>query len=146
MDTRLSARKPWLALSLLGMEYALLGWYLAAHHIFWLVGTLIVGATIAIAWKRNPLLQSLSWLLRQPLLIVIVLSFLFSLLVTTLFLQPILSSLLVLPLITLLYALIEIQAAGFQQVNTFLWLVVITSLGLCFGEAVDLFVTPSMRY
>jgi hypothetical protein len=146
MDTRLSARKPWLALSLLGIEYALLGWYLAAHHIFWLVGTLIVGTTIAIARKRNPLLQSLSWLTRQPLLMGIGLSLAFSLLVTTLFLQPILSSLMVLPLITLLYALIEMQAAGLQQVNTFCWLIIITSLGLCFGEAVDLFVTPSMRY
>lgn len=146
MNTQLSIRKPWFALSLLSMEYALLGWYLAAHHIFWLVGILIIGATIFIVRRRNPLLQLLGWLAQQPLLIVVGLSLLFSLLVTALFIQPILASLAVLPLITLLYALLEMQAAGFQQANTFLWLLIITSLGLCFGEAVDLFVTPSMRY
>jgi hypothetical protein len=71
---------------------------------------------------------------------------LLSLVIVLIFVKPILLSLVVLPLLTLLYALIEIQAAEFKQIDTFLWLVIITGVGLGLGEVIDLFVVPSMRY
>ncbi|MBD2102402.1 hypothetical protein [Leptolyngbya sp. FACHB-261] len=146
MNAELLAGKPWLAFSLLGVGYALLGWYLAAHHVFWLVGTLVGIATLAIAWKSNPMLEFLAWLVRQRVFVVIGVSFLFSLFVALIPVQPVLLSLIPLPLITLLYALLEMRLAGFQQSDILIWSVIITGFSLGLGEAIDLFVAPSMRY
>lgn len=146
MKTELLIKSPWVALSLLGVEYSLLGWYLAAHHVFGLVSTFVLMTTLTIVWKSNPMLQSLTSLFKQQLLVVIGVSLLFSLFVVLTFVNPILFSLVVLPLLTLLYALVEMQAAEFKQVDIFLWLVIITGGGLGLGEAIDLFVMPSMRY
>jgi hypothetical protein len=146
MNTQILNSKSVLALSLLGVEYALLGWYLAAHHIFGLVGTFVVISTLVIAWKSNPVLELLAWLIKQQVLVVIVISLLFSVLVALTLVKPILLSLIVVPFITLLYALLEMRAAAFRQTEIFLWSIIITSLALGLGEAVDLFITPSMRY
>jgi hypothetical protein len=145
MNTQPSS-KLWLALSLLGIEYALLGWYLAAHHIFWLVSAFIVATTVAVAWKNNPLLEFVTWLSRQQIVIVIGVSLLLSLVLALTLARPILLSLIPLPLITLLYAHLEMRALEFSQTETFVWLVVLATLALGLGEAVDLFVAPSMRY
>jgi hypothetical protein len=146
MNTQIFPRTPWLALSLLGIEYALLGWYLAAHHVFWLVGTLVVSTTLAVASKSNPMLEFLAWLSKQQIIVTIGVSLLFSLVVALSLVKPILLSLIPLPLITLLYALLEMRAVGFKQFDVFLWIVLVTGLSLGLGEAVDLFITPSMRY
>lgn len=146
MNTQLVPRKPWLALSLLAIAYALLGWYLAAHHVFWLVGSFIVITTLVIGWKSNPMLEFLAWFVRQQIFVVIGISLLFSLVVALTFVRPMLLSLVPLPLITLLYALLEMRTAEFKQSDIFIWLVIITGVGLGLGEAVDLFITPSMRY
>jgi hypothetical protein len=146
MNAQLLPQQPWLALSLLGVGYALLGWYLAAHHLFWLVSTFIVVTTFTIAWKSNPMLESLGWLIRQPVFFVISVSLFLSLVVALIVVNPTLLSLIPLPLITLTYALVEMRTAGFKQTEIFIWSVVITGLSLGFGEVIDLFVTPSMRY
>lgn len=146
MNAQLLPRQPWLALSLLGAGYALLGWYLAAHHVFWLVNTFIVVTTLTIVWKSNPMLESLVWLIRQQIFVVISVSLLFSLVVALIFVNPTLLSLIPLPLVTLIYALLEMRTVGFKQTEIFIWSVVITGLGLGLGEAIDLFVAPSMRY
>jgi hypothetical protein len=146
MNTQLLPRKPWLGLSLLGVEYALLGWYLAAHHVFWLVGAFVVITTVAIAWKSNPMLESLAWFGKQQVFVAIGISLLFSVIVALTLVKPILLSLIPLPLVTLLYALLEMRAVGFKQSEIFLWIVLITGLSLGLGEAIDLFITPSMRY
>ncbi|MBD2020891.1 hypothetical protein H6F43_11950 [Leptolyngbya sp. FACHB-36] len=146
MNTKLLGQAPWVALSLLGVEYTLLGWYLAAHHLSWLVGTFVVVTTFAIAWKSHPIVDSLTWLISRQLFVVLSISFLVSVVVTLILVQPLSLNLILLPLITLLYALLEMRAANFQQTNIFVWLVLITALGLGIGEAVDLFIAPSMRY
>lgn len=146
MNAQLLPRNPWLGLSLLGVECALLGWYLAAHHVFWLISTIIVMTTFTIAHKSNPMLKSLSWLTKQQVFVVIGASLLFSLIVALALVNPILLSLIPLPLITLTFALLEMRAAGFKRSDIFIWLVVITGWGLGLGEAIDLFIAPSMRY
>ena len=146
MNAELATKKPWLALILLGGEYALLGWYLSAHHIFWLVGIFVVVVTFGAAWKSNPLLKFLDWFTNQGLLVVISVSLLFSLVVTLVLTNPILLSLFLLPPMALLYALLEMRDADFKQVDIFLWSVMMTGLGLGLGEAIDLFVVPSIRY
>jgi hypothetical protein len=146
MQAQSALRKPWLALILLGGEYVLLGWFLAAHHIFWLVGTFIVVLTLAVIWKKNPILEFLAWMAQQQIVVLLGGSFLLSLLIALAFVQPILVSLSLLPIITLAYALLEMRTSAFKQGEVFLWSVVITGLGLGLGEAIDLFITPSMRY
>ncbi|MBD3886247.1 hypothetical protein IFO70_31630 [Phormidium tenue FACHB-886] len=146
MDTELLNKFPWLALSLLGIAYLLLGWYLTAHHIFWLVSTFILMTTLTIAWKSNPMLESLVSLLKQQLFTVLGITSISSLVVVLTLVNPILLSLVVLPLLTLLYALIEMRAAELKQMDIFLWSTIITGVGLGLGEVIDLFVVPSMRY
>lgn len=135
-----------LAISLLTIAYTLLGWYVAAHHVFWLVGTFVVITTLIIAWKSNPIVEFLAWLTQQQIFVVIGISLLFSLVVAFTLVEPMLSSLIPLPLITLLYALLELRTAEYKQSDIFFWLVIVTGLGLGRGEAVDLFIVPSMRY
>jgi hypothetical protein len=146
MNAQLLPRQSWLVLSLLGVGYALLGWYLAAHHVFWLVSAFIVVTTLTIAWKSNPVLESLVRLIRRTVFVVISGSLLFSLVVALIFVNPTLLSLIPLLLVTLTYALLEMQTAGFKQTEVFIWSVVITGLGLGLGEIIDLFFAPSMRY
>lgn len=146
MNAQPVSRNPWLALSLLALSYSLLGWYLAAQHVFWLVGTFTVITTLIFVWKSNPVLEFLAWLIKQQVLVIIGVSLLFSLFVALALAHPSLFSLVPLPLITLLYALLEMRTAEFKQSEIFLWSVIITGLGLGLGEAIDLFIAPSMRY
>lgn len=146
MNTTRFINSPWLVLSLLGGEYSLLGWYLAAHHIFWLVSAFVLVVTLALAWKSNLMPEFLASLFKQPLFVVIGVSFLLSVVIVSTLVNSIFSSLFVLPLLTLLYAFTEMQAAGFKQSDIFLWSAIITGVGLGLGETIDLFVLPSMRY
>lgn len=146
MNTNLLVQKPRLSLILLGFAYILLGWYLSVHHIFWLVGTFVAIITFAVAWKSNPILRSLSWFLSQPLLIVVGVSLLVSLAITLMITQPVLLSIVSLPLITLLYALLEMKIANFRQNDIFLYSVVLAGVSLGIGEAIDFWILPSMRY
>jgi hypothetical protein len=146
MNTQVPIQKIWFALTLMAGEYVLLGWYLAAHHIFWLIGTFIVILTFAVIWKKNPILDTLNWLVDQSVFVVIGISLLFSLVVAFAFTKPVVLSLSLLPSITLLYALLEMRSSGFKQSDVFFWAVMITGLGLGIGEAIDLFITPSIRY
>ncbi|MBD1909733.1 MULTISPECIES: hypothetical protein [unclassified Leptolyngbya] len=146
MNNQVLAVKPLPALLLLGGEYVLLGWYLAAHHIFWLLGTLILLLTFTVIWKKNPILDSLLWLARQEVVVAIGLSLVLSLIVALAFIKPILLSLVLLPLATLLYAIMEMRATEFTQTDVLIWTIMITTFSLGLGEAIDLFITPSMRY
>lgn len=92
------------------------------------------------------MLKSLAVLLQQPLFVVIGVSLLLSLVIVLTLVNPIVLSLVVLPLLTLLYALIEMRATEFKQADVFLWVTITTGVGLGLGEAIDLFVVPSMRY
>jgi hypothetical protein len=85
-------------------------------------------------------------MIQQPVVVIIGINLIFSLVVAITLAQPILFSLLSLPLMTLLYALLEMRAAEFTQSKIFFWSVVIAGLGLGLGEAIDLLIAPSMRY
>lgn len=146
MNTELLTRKPWFALMLLGLAYTVLGWHLSAHHIFWLVGSFVIAVTLVTAWKSHPILESLVWFATQKLLVVVAFSLLLSVGITLVLTKPILLNLTLLPLIALLYAELEMRATGFKQMDVFLCSVTMAGLGLLVGEAVDLWVIPSMRY
>lgn len=146
MNTQFFLQKVWLALSLLAITYTLLGWYLAVHHVFWLMSLFVVSTTLYIGWKSNPILEFLAWLTKQQIFLVIGISLLISVSIALVLVKPTLSSLIPLPLVTLIYALLEMRFAAFKQLSISLWLLFITALGLGLGEIIDLFVTPSMRY
>ncbi|HEY9861364.1 MAG TPA: hypothetical protein V6D16_17825 [Candidatus Obscuribacterales bacterium] len=146
MNTERLTRKPWFAFVLLVLAYTVLGWHLSAHHIFWLVGTFVIAVTLVTAWKSHPILESLVWFATQKLLVVVGLSLLFSVAVTLVLTKPILLNLTLLPLVSLLYAELEMRATGFKQMDVFFCSVLMAGLGLLVGEAVDLWVIPSMRY
>lgn len=146
MSTQFSLQKVRLALSLLAITYTLLGWYLAVHHVFWLMSIFILFTTLFIGWKSNPILEFLSWLTKQQIFLVIGVSLLISLTVALVLVKPTLASLIPLPLVTLIYALLEMRLAAFKQSSISLWLLFIAVLGLGLGEIIDLFITPSMRY
>jgi hypothetical protein len=146
MDTELLSRKPWLALMLLGLAYMVLGWNLSAHHLFWLIGISVIGVTLIAAWKSNPILEALVWLESQRLFVVLSLTLFFSVLVALALTQPMLLSLVFLPLVALIYAELEMKTIGWSQTDIFLYSLAMTGLGLVVGEAVDLWIMPSMRY
>lgn len=146
MNVQVPSQSIRFALLLLTGEYILLGWYLAAHHVFWLMGSCIVIVTFAVIWKENPILDTLVWLVRQPVFVAIAVSFVLSLMVAFLLIKPILLNVSFLPSVILLYALLEMRVANFKQMDIVFWAMAITGLGLGIGEAIDLFITPSIRY
>lgn len=146
MNVQVPSQSIRFALLLLTGEYILLGWYLAAHHVFWLMGSCIVIVTFAVIWKENPILDTLVWLVRQPVFVAIAVSFVLSLMVAFLMIKPILLNVSFLPSVILLYALLEMRIANFKQTDIVFWAMAITGLGLGIGEAIDLFITPSIRY
>lgn len=146
MNAEFSFRRPWLALALLGAAYALLGWYLSAHHILWIVGVFVTVATLAIAWKGIPILEHLSLLKSSRLFGLIVLGFLVSLPVALVVGGSLFLNLIFLPIVTTLFAEIEMRSAGFKQLQLFLYLTLLAGLGLGLGEAIDLVLVPSGRF
>ena len=58
MNVEFFNRIPLMPLVLLWLAYTLLGWYLAANHIIWLVGAFVAAMVIAVVRK------SFSWLER----------------------------------------------------------------------------------
>ncbi|NEQ28226.1 MAG: hypothetical protein F6K28_56445 [Microcoleus sp. SIO2G3] len=146
MKTQSLSRSPWLALSLLGIQYALLGWFLSAYHIFWGVSAFVVVVTSTVAWKSNPILEYLIQLISQKILAVVGVCLLISLSIVLTLTHPAFFSLILLPTLTLLYVLLEMRSTNLKQTDIFLWSVAIAGLGLGLGEIVDLFISPSMRY
>jgi hypothetical protein len=135
-------RIPLLPLILLWVAYAFLGWYLAAHHIIWLVGGFV--ATIAIAVVR----KSISWLERlvslgsRTLVVILVLSISIALVAT----WSLLFSLFLIPVASTLLADLEMRFAGFNKVDSFWILTVLATTGLVVGELVDILLIPSIRF
>ncbi|MBD2364354.1 hypothetical protein H6G36_24765 [Anabaena minutissima FACHB-250] len=135
-------RIPFMPLILLWLAYAFLGWYLAAHHIIWLVGGFV--ATIAIAVVR----KSISWLERlvslgsRTLVVILVLSISIALVAT----WSLLFSLFLIPVASTLLADLEMRFAGFNKANSFWILTVLATTGLVVGELVDILLLPSMRF
>ncbi len=143
---RPATKTPLLALSTLWLAYALLGWYLSAHHIIWLVGAFVAIIALTIIWKSSPLLAHLSKLGSQGLFVVICVSLIFSLSVSLAITWSTSFAFVVVPFITTFFAQIEMSFNGFNKSRKLLFLTLTAGLGLAFGEIVDLIILPSVRY
>ena len=139
-------RIPLLALSPLWLAYTLLGWYLSAHHIIWLVGAFIAFTTLVIIWKSSPLLAHLSNLSSQGLFVVISVSLIFSLLVALAITWSTSFAFMIMPFITTFFAQVEMSFNGFNKLQRLFFLTLTAGLGLIFREGIDLVILPSVRY
>jgi hypothetical protein len=142
MHVEFFSRIPLMPLVLLWLAYTLLGWYLAAHHIIWLVGAFVAAIVIAVVRK------SISWLERlvefgsQALVVILFLSISIALVAT----WSLLLRLFIIPLATTLLADLEMRFSGFNKLDSFWILTVVAVLGLIVGELIDILLFPSNRY
>ena len=147
MSIKFISTVPWLTLGLLWLTYALLGWYLSAHHIAWLVGAFVAVVGIAIAWKSRLWLEQLFKFGFQGLGAILIVS-----LITSISIALITTNGFVLVFLTFIGLLItyfsdiEMRFAGFSRINTLLTLTLLAGLGLGLGEVIDILFLPSMRY
>ncbi|BAY12758.1 hypothetical protein [Calothrix sp. NIES-2098] len=142
MNINFQSRIPWMPLALLWLAYSFLGWYLAAHHIIWLVGGFITAVALAIARKSISWLEQLFRFGSQTLVIILFLSLSIALVAT----WSLLFSLFLIPVATTFLADLEMRFAGFRKLDSFLILTVLAVLGLGLGEIIDILILPSSRY
>lgn len=135
-----------LSLGLFWLAYLLLGWYLSVHHLLWSIGFFIAISFLAIAWKTSPWLKSLLGLLSQEIWAISAIALIVSLLISLTISWSMLWVIVVLPLLTTLLAVIEIQSTSFSQQTKFLLLTTLAALGLGVGEIIDLAFFPSLRF
>lgn len=133
---------PVMPLVLLWLAYALLGWYLAVHHIIWLVGAFIAAVAIAVVRKSNAWLNSLVAFGSKTLVVILFLSASIALVAT----WSLLCSLFLIPIATTLLAELEMRFAGFDKRDSFWALTFLAASGLIIGEIVDLLLLPSGRF
>lgn len=136
---------PVLALITLELAYALLGWYLCADHIIWLLGALIASVALAVAWKSSPLLDRFTNLGSQGLFVVVIVSLIISISVVAITWTNSFT-LVVIPFFAMILAQVEMGFSGFDKLATFLFLTLIAGTGLVFGKIGYLNVFPSSRY
>lgn len=135
-------RIPVAALALLWLAYNLLGWYLAAHQIAWLVGAFVAAIAIAIVRKSNSWLENLLVFGSQTLVVVLVLSASIALIA----IWSILFSIFLIPLATTLLADLEMRFSGFSKTYSFWILTAVAISGLAVGEMIDILIFPSIKY
>ncbi|QIR37481.1 hypothetical protein HCG51_12700 [Tolypothrix sp. PCC 7910] len=141
MNIEFYSKIPWMSLGLLWLAYALLGWYLAAHHIIWLVGGFIAVVALAIVRKSIYWLERLINFGSQTLIVVLFLSLSIAIVAT----WSLLFSLFLIPVVTTLLADLELRFAGFNKIDAFLVLTILALLGLVVGETIDILLLPSSR-
>lgn len=143
IETNSPTKLPWGAsLILLWSAYALVGWNLAAHHVIWFTGFLIIALSITMSWAGTRWIKQALRYIPNVLLVVLTASLLVALTLTSsLFL-----TLAFVPFLTTYLAWNEMRFINFSQANTFWILVAIAVLGLGMGEILDLWILPSARY
>ncbi|WP_416212799.1 hypothetical protein [Nostoc sp. LEGE 12450] len=129
-------------LVLLWLAYTLLGWYLAANHIVWLVGAFIAAMVIVIVRKSTSWLERLVEFGSQTLAVILFLSISIAFVAT----WSLLLRLFIIPLATTILADLEMRFSGFNKLDSFWILTVIAVLGLVVGELIDILLFPSSRY
>lgn len=136
------SRLPWLSLILLWFAYVLVGWNLAAHHVIWFMGLLIMALAMTLSWVGSRWIkQALAYI---PTVLLVALTV--SILVTLAFTSSLFLALALVPLLTTFFAWNEMRFFNFSQARTFWGLIAIAVLGLSVGEVFDLWVLPSARY
>lgn len=131
---------------LLWVTYALLGWYLSAHYIAWVVGAVAIAVMLMITGKGSPILKQLLWFSSQGLFVIVAVSLIFSLCAILFITDFQFVGLILLPVVTMFWADIEMRSAGFEPDQILLYLAAIAGLGIGLGEAIDILLIPSVRY
>ena len=142
MSFNVFARIPIKSLLLLCFAYTWLGWYLAAHHIVWLVGSVVIVSVLAVIRQTNSWLEQLLEFGSRTLVVVLFLSISIALVAS----WSIVFSLVLMPLATAMLADMELRFAGLSKFDRFVLIIVSAGLSLGFGETVDLLLLPSIRY
>lgn len=136
------SKLPWLAVILLWFAYALVGWNLAAHHVIWFMGLLIMALAMTLSWVGSGWIkQALDYI---PTVLLVALTV--SILVTLAFTSSLFLTLALVPFLTTFFTWNEMRFFNFSQTHTFWGLIAIAVLGLGVGELLDLWVLPSDRY
>ncbi|WP_416212199.1 hypothetical protein [Nostoc sp. DedSLP03] len=135
-------RIPLMPLIFLLLAYILLGWYLAANHIIWLVGAFVVAMVIAVARKSFSWLERLVEFGSKTLVVILFLSISIALVAT----WSILLRLFIIPLATTLLVDLEMRFSGYNKLDSFWIITVLAVLGLVVGEIIDILLFPSSRY
>ncbi|MBC1223934.1 hypothetical protein GNF10_00945 [Nostoc sp. UCD121] len=142
MNVEFFNRIPFIPLVLLWLAYTLLGWYLAANHIVWLVGAFVAAMVIVIVRKSTSWLERLVEFGSQTLAVILFLSISIAFVAT----WSLLLRLFLIPLATTILADLEMRFSGFNKLDSFWILTVIAVLGLVVGELIDILLFPSSRY
>ncbi|MBE8999319.1 hypothetical protein IQ274_14090 [Nostoc sp. LEGE 12447] len=142
MNVEFFNRIPFMPLVLLWLAYTLLGWYLAANHIVWLVGAFVAAMVIVIVRKSTSWLERLVEFGSQTLAVILFLSISIAFVAT----WSLLLRLFLIPLATTILADLEMRFSGFNKLDSFWILTVIAVLGLVVGELIDILLFPSSRY
>ncbi|MEH1897859.1 MAG: hypothetical protein V7K94_21660 [Nostoc sp.] len=142
MNVEFFSRIPLMPLVLLWLAYTLLGWYLAANHIVWLVGAFVAAMVLAIVRKSTSWLERFVKFGSQTLAVVLFLSISIAFVAT----WSLLLRLFIIPLATTLLADLEMRFSGFNKLDSFWILTVLAVLGLVVGELIDILLFPSSRY
>ncbi|PHM07692.1 hypothetical protein [Nostoc sp. 'Peltigera malacea cyanobiont' DB3992] len=142
MNMEFFNRIPLMPLVLLLLAYILLGWYLAANHIIWLVGAFVVAMVIAIVRKSFSWFERLVEFGSKTLVVILFLSISVALVAT----WSILLRLFIIPLATTLLADLEMRFSGCNKPDSFWIITVLAVLGLVVGEVIDILLFPSSRY
>ena len=135
-------RMPGMSLIFLWLAYALLGWYLSAHHIVWLVGAFVTIVVLAAIRKSVFWVESLMNVKSQMVSLILVLSAWIGLIAT----WSILFNFFLLPLATTVLADLDMRVSGFKPFDSFLVLTILAAFGLAVGETIDVLFLPSFRY
>lgn len=135
-------RIPVMPLVLLWLAYALLGWYLAAHHIIWLAGAFVAVVAIAIVRKSIAWLERLVAFGSRILVVILFLSISVALVET----WSLFFSLFLIPIATTFLADLEMRFAGFNRLDSFWILTILAVFGLVAGELIDILLLPSSRF
>lgn len=142
MNVRFLSRIPSRPLVLLWLAYALVGWYLSAHHIVLLVGAFVAALALAVVWKSSPWLDGLVRFASQGWVVLLITSTSAALAVIWSLFLP----LIIIPLVTTILTRIEMRFVGLSKLDTFFVLTVIAGFGLGVGKMIDIVLLPSMRY
>jgi hypothetical protein len=142
MSFNVGVKIPVKSLILVCFAYSWLGWYLAAYHIVWLVGSVVTVSVLAVIGQTTSWLESLIKFGSRTLVVILFLSVSIAFVAS----WSIIFSLVLMPLATAMLADMELRFAGLSRSDRFLLIVISAGLSLGFGETVDLFFLPSVRY
>jgi hypothetical protein len=142
MSFNVFARIPTKSLVLLCFAYVWLGWYLAAHHVVWLVGSIVLFSVLAIIRQTTSWLEQLVEFGSRTLAVILFLTISIALVAS----WSLVFSLIVMPLATAMLADMELRFAGMSKSDRFLLIFVSAGLSLGFGEIIDLLFLPSVRF